>query len=263
MNAALGQSDADLAYARAKFNAEQITDKVKSLEALRALEEIRMQEEMLRLEGIVELANAGTQAEVDALIALDVFREESRQANMNADTALGEAKAALSKKTTDQEIKDADEVKKARIDAATGTLGALKGLADILAQGNEKQQKKAFQINKVASIGNAIINTATGATKAFAQGGVAGFATGAAIVAAGAAQIATISKTQYKSGDTGVDAPTTPALGSSDVGTQPRGFTSPTNNIEQPTTKVIVTETDIRSVTRNVDGVYSRAVVVQ
>ena len=263
MNAALGQSDADLAYARAKFNAEQITDKVKSLEALRALEEIRMQEEMLRLEGIVELANAGTQAEVDALIALDVFREESRQANMNADTALGEAKAALSKKTTDQEIKDADEVKKARIDAAKGTLGALKGLADILAQGNEKQQKKAFQINKVASIGNAIINTATGATKAFAQGGVAGFATGAAIVAAGAAQIATISKTQYKSGDTGVDAPTTPALGSSDVGTQPRGFTSPTNNIEQPTTKVIVTETDIRSVTRNVDGVYSRAVVVQ
>tara|TARA_R110000782_G_scaffold204476_2_gene292989 strand:+ start:2494 stop:4476 length:1983 start_codon:yes stop_codon:yes gene_type:complete len=262
MNAALGQSDADLAYARAKFNAEQITDKVKSLEALRALEEIRMQDEMLRLEGIVELANAGTQAEVDALIALDAFREESRQANIDADTALGEAKEALSKKTTDQEIKDADEVKASRIAAANGTLGALKGLADILAQGNEKQQKKAFQINKVASIGNAIINTATGATKAFAQGGVAGFATGAAIVAAGAAQIATISKTQYKGGDVSVDAPS-PSLGSGDVGTQPRGFTSPRVDTSQSTTKVIVTETDIRSVTGNVSGIYNRAVVVE
>ena len=136
-------------------------------------------------------------------------------------------------------------------------------MADILAQGNEKQQKQAFQINKVASIGNAIINTATGATKAFAQGGVAGFATGAAVIAAGAAQIATISKTQYKGAETGLDAPTTPSLGGGDVGSQPRGFTSPRVDTNQQTTKVIVTETDIRSVTGNVSGIYNRAIVVE
>ena len=44
---------------------------------------------------------------------------------------------------------------------------------------------------------------------------------------------------------------------------QQRGFTSPVIETEIPTTKVIVTETDIRSVSRNVDGVYSRATVVQ
>ena len=262
MNAALGQSDADLAYARAKFNAEQIEDKVLSATTLRALEEERMQEEMLRLEGIVELANAGTQAEVDALIALDVFREESRQANINADRAVldasVEANAKKNKKIEEDDKKA--EAKKAELRALA--LGAIKSIADSLSKGNEKEQKKAFQINKAISIGTAIQNTATGVTKAFAIGGPAGFITGGLVAAAGAAQIATIAKTQFKGADTGVDAPP-PALGSGDVGTQPRGFTSPTNTIEQPTTKVIVTETDIRSVTRNVDGVYSRAVVVQ
>jgi len=263
MNAALGQSEADLAYARAKFDAEMIEDKVKSLQALKELEDIRMQEEMLRLEGIVELANAGTQAEIDALIALDVFREESRQANINADKALNAEIAATSEKTKDTEIKNAEDVKAAKVANAQSAVAALNGLADILAQGNEKQQKKAFQINKIASIGNAIINTATGVTKAFAEGGVAGFATGAAVIAAGVAQIATISKTQYKGGGTVDNVPDAPNLGGGDVGTQPRGFTSPTTNISQPPTKVIVTETDIRNVTRNVDGVYSRAIVVQ
>lgn len=262
MNASLSQSDADLAYARAKFNAVQITDKVKSLEALKALEEIRQQDEMLRLEGIVELANAGTQAEVDALIALDVFREESRQANIDADRAVLDATVAANEKKN-AEILGADKeavAKKAELQALA--LGAIKSIADSLSKGNEKQQKKAFQINKVLSIGQAIQNTATGVTKAFAQGGVAGIATGALVAAAGAAQIATIAKTQFNGGGTGVDAPL-PSLGSGGVGSQPRGFTSPRVDTGQSTTKVIVTETDIRSVTGNVSGIYNRAVVVE
>ena len=258
----LGQSEADLAYARAKFNAEQIEDKVLSATTLRALEEERMQEEMLRLEGIVELANAGTQAEVDALIALDTFREESRQANIDADRAVLDASVeanAKKNKKIEEDDKEA-EAKKAELKALA--LGAIKSIADSLSKGNEKEQKKAFQINKAISIGSAIQNTATGVTKALAIGGPAGFVTGALVAAAGAAQIATIAKTKFNGGDASVDAPP-PDLGGGDVGTQPRGFTSPSNSIETQTTKVIVTETDIRDVTRNVDGVYSRAVVVQ
>ena len=262
MNAALGQSDADLAYARAKFNAEQIEDKVLSATTLRALEEERMQEEMLRLEGIVELANAGTQAEVDALIALDTFREESRQSNIDADRAVldatVEANAKKNKKIEEDDKKA--EAKKAELKALA--LGAIKSIADSLSKGNEKEQKKAFQINKAISIGSAIQNTATGVTKALAIGGPAGFVTGALVAAAGAAQIATIAKTKFNGGDASVDAPS-PSLGSGDVGTQPRGFTSPRVDTSQSTTKVIVTETDIRSVTGNVSGIYNRAVVVE
>ena len=136
-----------------------------------------------------------------------------------------------------------------------------------MAAGNEKDQKKAFQINKAVSIGQAIQNTAQGVTKAFGQGGVAGFATGALVAAAGAAQIATIAKTKFKGGEQGVQSPNTSqvnqSLGGGLAGLQPRGFTSPLLYTGAQTTKVIVTETDIRNVSRNVDGVYSRATVVQ
>ena len=263
MDNALGQSEADLAYARQQFDAQLIEDKVAQLEALRDIEAERQVDEEIRLQAVVDQANAETQAKVDALIALDTFKEESRQKNIESDLALNAQIKASSDKTKATEIKNAEEVKSARVASAKGTLGALQGLASVLAQGNEKQQKKAFQINKIASIGNAIINTATGATKAFAQGGVAGFATGAAVIAAGAAQIATISKTQYKGGGAVDNVPDAPNLGGGDAGTQPRGFTSPNVNTGQQTTKVIVTETDIRNVSRDVEGIYSRAVIVQ
>jgi len=136
-----------------------------------------------------------------------------------------------------------------------------------LASGNEKQQKKAFQINKAVSLGQAIQNTAQGVTKAFGQGGVAGFVTGGLVAAAGAAQIATIAKTKFQGGGQGVESPSNSqvnqALGGGLAGIQPRGFTSPLIDSDIQPTKVIVTETDIRNVSRNVDGVYSRATVVQ
>ena len=165
-------------------------------------------------------------------------------------------------------MKEEDEdAEKDREELRKLALGAITSIADSLAAGNERDQKKAFEINKAVSIGQAIQNTAQGVTKAFGQGGVAGFATGALVAAAGAAQIATIAKTKFKGGEQGVDKPSTSqvsqALGGGLAGLQPRGFTSPLVDTDVPTTKVIVTETDIRSVSRNVDGVYSRATVVQ
>jgi hypothetical protein len=263
LNTTLSKSEADLAYERKKFNAEQIEDKIASLEALRDLEEERQQEEMLRLEGIVEATNAGTQAEVDALILLDEFREASRQANIEANKAIITETLAQNKKLADAEKKDNEDKiarNEERVAIATSTLAGLGNLAKLLSEGNEKDQKKAFAINKAASIGQAVINTATGITKAFAQGGVGGFATGAAVAIAGAAQIAAIAKTQFKSTAGDVSSPSDSGGG---VGSQPRSFTSPRVDTNQQTTKVIVTETDIRSVTGNVSGIYNRAVVVE
>ncbi len=64
-------------------------------------------------------------------------------------------------------------------------------------------EKKQFQIGKAAAIANAVVNTAQGATKAFAQGGFYGFAMAAAVVAAGAAQIQQIKATQFNGGGSG------------------------------------------------------------
>ena len=267
MTRSISDSEAELAYQRELFNAQQIKDKVEQAKKIAEIEEKRQQDEMLRLETIVEQAKQGTQAEVDALIALDAFREESRQKNIEANKAVLEATVAANEeadKKIEENKKKSEERKKELSEAA---LGAVASIANSLAAGNEKEQKKAFLINKAVSLGQAIQNTATGVTKAFGQGGVAGFATGALVAAAGAAQIATIAKSKFEGGDQGVEKPSTSqvsqALGGGLAGIQPRGFTSPRIDTDVPTTKVIVTETDIRSVSRNVDGVYSRATVVQ
>ena len=57
--------------------------------------------------------------------------------------------------------------------------------------------------NKELAAAGAIIDTYAGANKAFAQGGVAGFATGAAIVAAGLANLQKIYATDVGDGGGG------------------------------------------------------------
>jgi hypothetical protein len=97
------------------------------------------------------------------------------------------------------------------------TIGALTKITAAVAQ----HSKKAFELNKLAAIANAIVNTAQGATKALAQGGFAGIAMAAAVIGAGAVQIAAIKKTQYQGGGAGTTPSavgTTPVVNSQPVG---------------------------------------------
>ena len=173
-------------------------------------------------------------------------------------------KAAKEDEDRTQKQKDIEEAAlDAKFQSARDVTTLISGLADVLAQGNEEQQRKAFKLNKAASIGAAVINTAQGVSKAFAQGGVGGFVTGATVAAAGIVQINKISKTQFKGGGS-VDTPApSPTLGGGDAGTQPNVPSLNTSLNKTPTTKVIVTETDIRKATRDIDGIYNKAVVVE
>lgn len=155
-----------------------------------------------------------------------------------------------------------------RLQIAGNILGAINGLTQAFAKEDEASQKKAFKLNKAFGIGQAIISTAVGISNALTAGGnPIKLATGtqfveAGIVAAtGAAQIATIAKSQF-GGNTNITPPP-PTLGSGGAGASPIGFTQNLNNTQTPTTKVIVTETDIRRATRNIDGIYNKAVVVE
>ena len=78
-------------------------------------------------------------------------------------------------------------------------IGAGREVLDALAQ----QNKTAFQAAKALAITEAIINTAQGATKALAQGGVFGPILAGLVIAAGAAQIATIRSQKYQGRKTG------------------------------------------------------------
>ena len=92
----------------------------------------------------------------------------------------------------------------------------LGSVANLFAKGNEADQRKAFQLNKAASLGNAIINTAQGVTAALTQ---VPLFPGMQIIEAGlvgtlgALNIATIANSQFQGGGTGETAtPTAPSV---------------------------------------------------
>ena len=68
-----------LSVEQQKFNAEQIVNEVAKLEALKTVFELEKTQESLRLQNVIDNANVGTQAKIDAQIAYNQFMETSRQ----------------------------------------------------------------------------------------------------------------------------------------------------------------------------------------
>jgi len=97
-------SEANLGIEKKRLIAEQIED---DKARLLAMQEIDAQEQTLqqaRLQRILDEANEGTQAKVDAQIALDEFNAESERTNLERKTEIAEAEAALEeKKRADKE----------------------------------------------------------------------------------------------------------------------------------------------------------------
>lgn len=98
-------------------------------------------------------------------------------------------------------------VQQARLQMTGDAIGALNDLAQAFLGSNEKNARKAFQINKALGISQAVVNTAQAVTAALTAGGnPIKLATGAQFVeagiaaAAGAAQIATIASQQFNAG---------------------------------------------------------------
>jgi len=272
---AKGQSEADLAYERKIFDAQLIDDKLEQLEALKAIEADREQTEKARLQSIIDATNEGTQARVDAQIAYDEFEEASRQKTIDLNLqildetmAIWEREDAIELKRFEDKKAREKELQDFRIKTTYDMFNALSALATAFAKGDEESQKKAFKINKALNIGVAIMQTAQAVTGALTAGGnPIKLATGAQFVeagiaaAVGAAQIATIAKTQFGGGATGINT----NVPDSPVGQtfQPRAFTSPTNDLPQQSIKVHVVETDITNSIKGVEGIYNRAVVVE
>jgi len=108
----------------------------------------------------------------------------------------GEGTTAIEKEFNKQKSLLIQENVNSQLEAFSGLAGALSSLAGE---------------NKALAIASAVIDTYVGANKAFAQGGVAGFATGAAVIAAGLNNVRTIMQTDVpNSGGGGTTAPAQP-----------------------------------------------------
>jgi hypothetical protein len=197
-----------------RLAAEEVAQEMEWANVLAAERERVAVDELASLAGYAELMTAERerlhmeelaqeQAWAEVMVA-----ERERAAGMEVEQYLAKEGMLTEARREGMEARLAFDQMEAGQKVAT-TIGALTKITAAVAQ----HSKKAFELNKLAAIANAIVNTAQGATKALAQGGFAGIAMAAAVIGAGAVQIAAIKKTQYQGGGTG----TTPSA----VGTTP------------------------------------------
>ena len=159
-------AERDRAKAQRDFETEQILDPMAKVEAQREALELENQAILEDLESKRLLYKEGTQQRIDA-----------EQEYLNKKQVLTQAVVKLDK---------------AEADAKTATLQAVSG--GITALGKLAGENASLQ--KATGVSTAIIDTYIGANKAFAQGGTAGFVTGAAVIASGLANVATIVNTK-------------------------------------------------------------------
>jgi len=137
--------------------------------------------------------DANSQALLDAAKTDNELLQELRLADVAAQNE-------EQKKFIDDKRKSNETVAKAnqffRTNEFQGTKTALGNLATL----TQSKNKSLAKIGQLASIGRATANTAEGFTKALAQGGVIGPILGATVLAAGAAQIATIKAQKFATG---------------------------------------------------------------
>ena len=129
-----------------------------------------------------------------------------QQEAYDAKKALDDQAEADRKEREEKEKADAQALQDYKINVVQGGLSAINDIAQLFAKGNEKQQKRAFQIQKAVGIAQATINTAQAITKVFAE--TTDFtptqslriANAVGIGIAGAAQIASIASQQFQGG---------------------------------------------------------------
>ena len=159
----------------------------------------------------IEIARLNEENEIKAKFATEAY---------NAQKALDDKAAAEEKERRDKQLQDIEDFKKQekalgeyRVQVAQQSLTAIADIANLFAKGNEKQQKRAFQVQKAVGIAQATINTAQAITKVFAE--TTDFtptqslriANAVGIGLAGAAQIASIASQQFTGGGD-VETPT-------------------------------------------------------
>lgn len=219
------ESENNLSIERKRFNAEQIKDEKERLLALQKIDAEEAEIGRTRLNNEIELYKEGTQAKVDAEIALAEFEEEIYQQKVNRSNELAALELSNEEQTkkTRQENLDAFEI------AAQTTMNALIAINELtqaFAKEDEASQKKAFEVNKAIGIANAIINTSVGVSKALASSAPPlNFINAAIVTASGVAAVKNIQKTQFNSSSFDTTSPSTSTGGGAATSpTQPPSF---------------------------------------
>ena len=163
------ESEANLSIEQKRFNAEQIQDNLQRLEKQKEIDAEEREMQTTRLQGIVNDANAGTQAKIDAEIALNEFKQQADQqevtrlAEIEAEklrikTEADAKKLAATEKINAETLASDKATTEARVSLeqalVSATSSALGSIAQLAGEGTK--------IAKVAAIADIVIGTGIG-----------------------------------------------------------------------------------------------------
>ena len=146
------EAESALSFERKKFDAEQETNDIKRIEKLKEINAEERSFEQARLQAVVNEANLGTQAKIDAEIALNEFMSANRQEQVTLDKEYNDAIVENAK----AQVAMQEKINAQSIAAASATFG---NLATIFGE-----ESKA---GKSAAIAQATIDTFASANAAF------------------------------------------------------------------------------------------------
>ena len=190
------------------------------LEGVRNFFKTREQLELDAFDRREEIINANMEAGADR----DALLLENEEAKAQYLIALEQRKQNAINEAVIQGIQTREQFEQASGKAQIkGVLGTLQSIT----AGVATHDKRLFQLNKAAAIGNAIVNTAEGVTKALsAYPPPLSFAMAAAQAAAGVAQISAIRSASFGGGSTPSVVGSTPTLEGQPVSTTSAGQSS-------------------------------------
>jgi len=208
---AKAESESLLSIEQKRINAEQIEDELLRLEKLKEIDALEAEQETARLQAIVDNANAGTQAKIDAEIALNEFLTQSGQTGLERDKEISAAKIDIAQKEED--------AKRASLEGYAAALSSISGLLSQETVAGKAVAIASSLIDTYAAITGTLKNTAK--TPA---GGIPGYAIAQAIATgvAGFAAVKKIASVQVPGGSGG---------GSSQTGSMPNVSTPPAFNV--------------------------------
>jgi len=184
---AQAESESTLSIAKQRLAAEEIENGLLRIQELQRIDELEKEQETKRLQAIVDNANAGTQAKIDAQIALNDFIAQS-----------DEQSVVRTREIADAKIEIANQEAEAKKKTLNDTANVLQNFSSIA--GEETAAGKAF------AVAAATINTYRGVSDALAAVTVTPFETAlkfanaAAIGVAGIANVKKILSVQVPGG---------------------------------------------------------------
>lgn len=173
---------------KARVEKDQILNEIRSRNAYDYTENIKILNEK-------ELADLKLkhEEEIQAIKDLKLEEIETKEA---LDELYRQQKIEKDKVLLEQERK----IQEKRLEMLSSAAGNFKSVFTDLYEGLGEKQKEFFYLAKAAAMAEAIINNAQAVTKAYAQGGIYGLVSAAAIAAKGAIEIAKIASQQLAEG---------------------------------------------------------------